>query len=99
MTVIHKYVIPEPYAGMTYKMSLPDGAVIRHVAEQECSKGNITVWAEFEADQLNHIDDETRTFAIIGTGHPIPIGLMFIATVLMEDGLVWHVFELIEEPV
>lgn len=71
---------------------LPAGSVIRHVGEV---RGLITMWFETDFGIMDRKDGEeleTRRFVILGTGHPIPEGADYLATVPMAS-LVWHLFE------
>lgn len=60
------------------------------VAEQD---GELCLWAVMDSSETH--DRRQRRIFIVGTGNPFPvIGTgSFIGTVLMSDGLVWHVFE------
>lgn len=35
---------------------------------------------------------ETRTFRIVGTGHAVPIGALYVGTI-QQSPFVWHVYE------
>lgn len=73
---------------------LPKGAVIRHVGQQ---RGDIVVWFETDLDLMDQKDAEsveTRQFAVIATGDPIPDGAVYLGTVVPST-LVWHIFELV----
>lgn len=70
-------------------IQMPKGAKILHV---ECQDNMPCIWALVNADAPR----ETRSFRIVGTGHPIPdiADLRHVATFQMADGqLVWHLFE------
>ena len=87
MNTIWKYEIP-----LTDKpvIQMPKDARMLSVGEQ---RGKLFVWAAVdpEADSVPH------QFRIAGTGHPVsmPLASMHvfcIGTVIMSNGLVWHVF-------
>lgn len=66
------------------------GARVLSAAEQD---GKLRIWA------LVDIDEEYRnkSIQIIGTGNPISYNIAeynweFVGTVLMSNGLVWHIF-------
>ena len=73
-------------------VSLPGGAEILSIQEQN---GKPCMWAKIDTDAPY----ETRQFATVGTGNPIPFDESnpFIATYQLQDGaLVFHVFEIIK---
>ena len=84
MKTIYKYEVL-PYNTPTL---LPDGARILSVGEQD---SRIYIWALVDAN----IPAETpRHIHGYGTGHPVPDSeRVFISTVQMADGLVFHFFE------
>ena len=54
------------------------------------SKG-IEFWAEHDSTRPLAV----RTFMVVGTGHPIPGGAVYVGTApRTREGLVWHLFEL-----
>ena len=69
----------------------PKGACFLSVGEQ---KGDIVIWAMINPKETK---EENRTIEVFGTGQTIPPAekRMFIGTVQMDSGLVFHVFELI----
>jgi hypothetical protein len=74
------------------EVELPAEAEILHVAEQ---LGSLMLWANVETDN----DLVSRRLAVVGTGHhaPSPTEARHIGTVLTGIGLVWHIFEELEE--
>ena len=71
---------------------MPKGAVIRHVGHQ---RGDIVLWFETDLDLMDQKDAEgveTRRFAVVATGDPIPDGATYLGTEVPST-LVWHVFE------
>ena len=84
MQSVYKYKVI-PYAWATL---LPDGAKILSVGEQD---DEVYVWALVNPA----IPAETpRRIRAYGTGHPIEDGeRVFIGTVQMQNGLVFHFFE------
>jgi len=83
MNVIYKYELD-----ITRKQSIevPIGCEILKVAEQN---GGLFVWARVDTEsEINKLP-----FVIYGTGHEIDMyGFTHIDSVLMANGLVWHVF-------
>lgn len=68
------------------EISMPKGAEILHIDVQ---RETPCLWARVDTD----CEHETRTFAIVGTGHPCPSGC-HIGSFLMRGGdFVFHVFE------
>lgn len=68
-------------------MSMPKGTRILTVQNQG---GRITMWAEV----FPSADTERRTFMVRGTGHLLQCNeTIYIGTVQMDFGLVWHVYE------
>lgn len=65
--------------------------VILKIGEQ---KGKISVW--YRNDLNIQLMPQRRTFYIVGTGHDMSHchkqGIMFVDTVIMSNGLVWHVY-------
>lgn len=88
MRTIHKF----PLNGMEgpQPVQMPRYAIPRGVALQGTS---ICIWAEVDTDQPH----EERTFAIVGTGHPLPDGQTARAAYLgmvQQGPSIWHVVEL-----
>ena len=81
---IYKYELMGPKA----KIDIPMGGRVLTAHEQ---RGRIQLWVEVVVGDLQM---EERTFQAIGTGHKFDdLGLFYIATVFMENGLVWHIYE------
>lgn len=57
-----------------------------HVASR--TPGVVEFWAESDPD------DEPRDyrFIVVGTGHPIPEGTVYVGTTAAEYGVVWHLY-------
>ncbi len=90
MRKIYKYLIP--IQGENISITLPRHANYLDIQSQG---ENICMWCEVDEDE---IETETRTFKIFGTGHLINDynnDLLYIKTVQMPSGLVWHVFEVV----
>jgi hypothetical protein len=84
MKAVYKYRV-HPYEEFTL---LPDGAKILSVGEQDES---IYIWALVNPAILAQTPRRIRAY---GTGHPIEDGeRVFIGTVQMRNGLVFHFFE------
>lgn len=83
--VIHKVCL-----SMTYSQTrkLPRDSQILKIDEQHC---NLCIWYCF--NQAVAEDRVERTFKIYGTGHDINAADKYLGTVVMNNGLVWHVFE------
>lgn len=70
------------------RLELPAGYVILKAGEQN---GALMIWYMFDENEL---DVEQVDILVVGTGHKfISTNTFFIGTVLMSNGLVWHVFE------
>ena len=55
----------------------------------------IEFWAEYDDVKPAVV----RTFVIVGTGHRIPDGAVYVGTApRTRDGLVWHLYELTGSP-
>lgn len=87
MITIYKY---ELQITDTQTISMPSQMKIIKAAEQS---GKLWIWALGESEG----SIENRRIRIVGTGNPTNVSTLFasfIDTVLMANGLVWHVFEL-----
>jgi hypothetical protein len=85
MRTIWKYTLP---IDDIVTVSMPRGAQVLSVAEQD---GQVCVWALVHSLQA----PDPVLFRICGTGHPVGncVGAGdFIGSVVMPNGLVWHVF-------
>ena len=88
-----KSILRYPVLDLTYRQTLriPTGFRIRHLAPGRASDVVIDIWAEVESDNpVVPVD-----VWIIGTGHQFPpdeAGPIYIGTVVMPDGFVWHLF-------
>jgi len=74
-------------------LDLPFGARILHFDKQgEAEYGDqLWIWAEVDPKECCH---EPHTFYLVGTGHPMRVGLTHVGTVLTSGGrLVWHLYE------
>jgi len=83
MRTVHKFTVP--HIGSVFVVAA--GATFKPVAlgsqwaEQQ-------VWAEVETSEEPNVRHQ---LAVVGTGHPIPHGLEWIATT--QDGpFVWHLY-------
>ena len=88
MKTIWKYEI---ILGGRVKIDMPKDATMLHF---EVQREIPRLWALVDSDNKT----EPREFVIVGTGHSIDKGLnlKYIGTTLMmEDRLVWHLFEVI----
>lgn len=83
-TTIYKYPLDKPAVDLT----LPVGAVVRHVETQNLIP---TLWIE---RAVADTPTETRSFVAFGTGHVIEGDLEFVGTATGVDGwMVFHIFE------
>lgn len=77
-------------------LDLPDGAQIISVQEQY---GILTLWYSFDDEKYDETGrTETVVIHIIGTGNPFEAGQRrHLGTVIMPNGLVWHIFEALSQ--
>ena len=80
MRTIHKFAL----ASEGHVAASAD-AQIRRVGEQ-----NGTLFAWIEVDPYKDI--RSYRYRVVGTGHDIPEYLLYVDTVIMTSGFVWHVF-------
>ena len=86
MLTVYKYAIPFTDE---FKLRLPAGAQPLSAGEQH---GEIQMWALVDPAAPSM----ERMFRLAGTGHPIdhaPGALLFVGTVQLRNGLVFHLFE------
>jgi hypothetical protein len=85
MNTIHKYELEITESQM---ISPPSTRRLLKVAEQN---GKLNIW--FAVDDA--MEDEHTLIHIVGTGHEIPDHCVnsHIDSVLMSNGLVWHIFQ------
>jgi len=92
MNTIYKYILAE----VDYQsLNIPAKAQILSVQEQN---DYLTIWVGLNTNEPSVI----RDIRVFGTGNPVVLThpdskLNFIGTVKMPVGLVWHVFEEIDE--
>jgi hypothetical protein len=82
----------EYYRPGGYHISMPHGAIIRHIA---CQGGETMIWAEVDTDAPRG----DRKFLVVCTGDPIPADARHVGS-YTEQGefgpeFVYHVFEVI----
>ena len=82
---VYKYSIPNRSSDFT--VDLPIDAVAVHVAVQDFEP---QMWAI--VDTASEI--VTRTFTVVGTGHTIPAGAVYIGS-WQSSIFVWHLFEIL----
>ncbi len=86
MGTIHKFTL-DLYSGNQLHVAMPAGAVVLSVQARDEKP---TLWAMVDPWQ----PPVQRTFALVGTGQPMPSGkATFLGTVQLEQWLVLHVFE------
>lgn len=50
---------------------------------------------EFWAEHDDRRPEVPRAFVVVGTGHPVPDGALYVGTApRSRQGLVWHLFEI-----
>lgn len=84
MKTIWKYGL-NPASAWTTR--LPAGAVVLSVGFDPNEQ--LSMWVAVDPDVQ---DTALRTFCVIGTGHDLPNGCEFLATV-RQGSFMWHVFE------
>jgi len=85
MRTIYKYNLTEGLQSL----SLPEESRIVHVGEQH---GWLTIWVEQPVQ--NTTPSTVRNINVYGTGqHVYDDAAVYVGTVLMTSGLVWHVYE------
>lgn len=77
--------------GNRTKVTMPLGSRVISVSNQQ---NDLVIWALVTPNKLL----TTKTFRIAGTGHDLEEDeeMVFIGTVQMPVGFVWHIFELID---
>lgn len=88
MKKIFKYIIP---THRVVTLNMPAGAIFRYAKYFEKYEQNEwRVWFE-----INPVADsiETRTFETYGTGWDIESNYKYLATDIIQDGYVWHLYE------
>lgn len=83
---VWKFRLGRPLADHLTTVEMPEGAVTLSVA---AIGTGIFVWAV--CDPTMH--PVTRTFLVVGTGVAFEWAGSFVGSVVMDDGLVWHVWE------
>ena len=78
---------PLPYGGEAIHIPMPLNAEIIHIDLQGLVP---CLWAEIPDTGA---EEETRMFAIFGTGFEIPSSATHLGT-FIQGGFVWHVYEL-----
>lgn len=68
-----------------------NGKII-HVEQGRNGSGRIDIWFEVDIHEFN-AGNNARNFKIIGTSHVVPEGYTHVGTVVMRDGLVWHIYQ------
>ena len=82
MRTVYKYELK----GFCPEIEMPKGATPLHIGKDP--QGEFCIWAEVDTEA----ETETRQFAMYGTGHQIPDGQTYLATVFDGD-YVWHWYE------
>lgn len=85
MSVIYKYALPQEDE---IRLEVPGLFKPLHVAEQN---GQLCLWALTDPSTAS----QSRRILIYGTGHRVEPSAEFnyIGTVIMPNGLVWHVVD------
>lgn len=86
MITIYKYKISKPDTSF----EVPGIIELLHFGEQN---GELYVWAKVNTDkEFSKTDLYKDRIVSVGTGHSIPVGLIYRQTVQMSNGLVWHMY-------
>lgn len=97
--IVYKFGPVHP--DVPFSITLPYGSNIVHVGIQTNKEGteSIYMWVELDGDSEHVL---TRKFHVFGTGWVMPdvdtkypIHYDHRGSVVMKDGLVWHLYELI----
>lgn len=83
MKTIRKYEL-EITDEQTIKM--PIRSKFLHAGDQN---NRLVIWCDVDTDTKM----TSRTYLVIGTGSPLPEYGIYLATVQMPNGLVWHILE------
>lgn len=77
----------------TVDIALPAGAVVLSVGPPRDGTDQLDMWAEVA--EYPGLDQERRSFRVVGTGNPMPDDCgRFVGTVPLYNGqLIFHVFE------
>lgn len=106
--VVWKYRLPQPDAKTgRFGLTLPPYASVFAFGVQ--GGGDLVVWAYHDPTKHSFTDKETRYFILVNTGMDVPVHrdekLHHIGTTtvpvdspLYPDGIVWHLFEVVDEP-
>lgn len=93
MKVIWKYEIPVD--GGVHQRYIPAAAEIVGVDSQTGQADRVEFWALVD----DEVEKETRSFTVIGTGHPVPKGFVrhlgHVIPAAAGGQLVWHVIEVL----
>ena len=88
--VIHRYEIPVD--DQVHQITIGLGLI--HVAARK--RDVVEVWAYAPTGN----SAMTRSFLVVGTGQPCPVGTWHAGTAITPDGqLVWHLLETVTPPV
>lgn len=73
---------------------MPKGSALRHVAQQTPGLPSLQLWVEVAPPPSSDpVFMESRTFVVVGTGHPIPRGFTHHRGTVLMGQYVWHVYE------
>lgn len=86
MKTIYKYPIA---IDDHVRITMPRGSIIL-TAQMQAGLPHLWVLSNAHAAHVRFV---VRTLRIVGTGHPVPFDLPYIATVQDVFGLVWHIFD------
>ena len=85
---IHKFPIVVDDLS-TWTINMPRGAIFRHIGFQGGAQDLLLMtWWEVDLGAL----PLSRTFVVVGTGHPIPNGYRYLGTAVGK-AFVWHLYE------
>lgn len=90
MKQVFKYVVPVD--DMFHTFDIRTDRPVGHVAATGNEIDRVTFWVETDE---NVVIPFTRTFTVVGTGHPVTESWIYCGTTVAANGaLVWHLYEL-----
>lgn len=91
--VVYRYPIELNESGQ-FKLELPLGSRLLHVAPQERAPHEPSLWALVDLDRAKKGDTVIRNFRVVGTGHEHEElwPELYVASWQLH-GFVWHLFE------
>ncbi len=84
---IYRFVVPIDDHPSTFEGQFASATVTALPSREAFDQ--VDIWLEVAGDA----PESRRTFLIVGTGHEVPDGYRWVATVPGAMGLIWHVLE------